>query len=173
MIKMLGRYDAYQPNIAPSAFIAPNAVIIGNVSIGENCVIWFGVIIRGGENEITIGERTVIEDHSVIHGTFPIQIGKNVIIGHNSVIHSCIIEDDVLIGPNVCIYDGAEIKMGAMIGINSVIQPKQVIESKIYVQGNPIAKKVKKVKVNLERNHKYIEKNIAQALEFKNKLTML
>jgi carbonic anhydrase/acetyltransferase-like protein (isoleucine patch superfamily) len=170
---MLGRYEAYQPNIASSAFIAPNSVIIGNVSIGENCVIWFGVIIRGGKNEIAIGERAVIEDNCVIHSTSPVRIGKNVIIGHNSVIHSCIIEDDVLIGPNVCVYDGAEIKTGAMIGINSVIQPKQVIEPKIYVQGNPIAKKVKKVKVDLERNHKYIEKNIAQAREFKTKFAML
>jgi carbonic anhydrase/acetyltransferase-like protein (isoleucine patch superfamily) len=170
---MLGRFEAYQPTIAPSAFVAPNTVIIGNVSIGENCVVWFGVIIRGGKNEITIGERTIIEDNCVIHSTSPIRIGKNVIIGHNSVIHNCIIEDDVLIGPNVCVYDGAEIKTGAMIGINSVIQPKQVIESKIYVQGNPTARKVKKVKVDLERNQRYIEKYIAQAKEFKTKFVML
>jgi carbonic anhydrase/acetyltransferase-like protein (isoleucine patch superfamily) len=90
-----------------------------------------------------------------------------VIIGHNSVIHSCTIEDDVLLGPNVCVYDGAEIKTGAMIGISSVIQPKQVVPPKIYLQGTPIAKRVKKVKIDLERNHKYIEKNIAQANEFK------
>lgn len=170
---MLGRYAAYQPKIAPSAFVAPNAVIIGNVSIGENCVIWFGVIIRGAESEIAIGERTIIEDNCVIHSTSPIHIGKNVIIGHNSVIHSCTIEDEVLLGPNVCVYDGAEIKAGAMIGINSVIQPKQVVQPKIYLQGNPIAKRVKKVKVDLERNQRYIEKNIAQASEFKKKFAML
>jgi carbonic anhydrase/acetyltransferase-like protein (isoleucine patch superfamily) len=170
---MLGRYAAYQPKIAQSTFVAPNAVIIGNVSIGENCVIWFGVIIRGAENEITIGERTIIEDNCVIHSTLPLHIGKNVIIGHNSVIHSCTIEDDVLLGPNVCVYDGAEIKTGAMIGINSVIQPKQVVEPKIYLQGNPVAKRVKKVKVDLERNQRYIEKNIAQASEYKKKFAML
>ena len=107
---MLGKFKAYQPKIAPSAFIAPTAVIIGNVSIGEDSVIWFGVVIRGGVNEISIGERTIIEDNCVIHGTSPIHIGNNVIIGHNSIIHSCIIEDEVLIGPNSCIYDGAHIK---------------------------------------------------------------
>ncbi|NVM28303.1 MAG: gamma carbonic anhydrase family protein [Candidatus Helarchaeota archaeon] len=170
---MFGRFASYQPKIAPSAFIAPNSVIVGNVTIGENCVIWFGVVIRGAENEIIIGEQTIIEDNCVIHGTNPIRIGNNVIIGHNSVIHSCRIEDEVLIGPNVCIYDGAEIEKGAMIGINSVIQPKQKIESEKFYQGNPIAKKIKKVKVDLERNRRYIEKNIVQAREFKKKFVKI
>jgi carbonic anhydrase/acetyltransferase-like protein (isoleucine patch superfamily) len=102
---MIGRFGDYAPKIAPSAFIAPNAVIIGNVTIGENCVIWFNVVIRGAENEIRIGDRTVIEDNSVIHGSAPIVIGNGVIIGHNSVIHSCTIEDEVLVGSNVYIYD--------------------------------------------------------------------
>ena len=170
---MLGKFVSYQPKIANSAFIAPNSVIVGNVNIGENCVIWFGVVIRSAKNEITIGERTIIEDNCVIHGTSPIQIGNNVIIGHNSVIHSCTIEDEVLIGPNVCIYDGAIIEKGAMIGINSVIQPKEKIESKTFVRGSPIAKQVRKVKVDLERNQRYINKNIALAQEFKRKFAFL
>ncbi|MHA1649391.1 MAG: gamma carbonic anhydrase family protein [Candidatus Helarchaeota archaeon] len=170
---LLGKFGAYQPKIASTAFIAPTAIIIGNVTIGEDCVIWFNVIIRGGENEISIGERTVIEDNCIIHGTAPIHIGNNVIIGHNSVIHSSTIEDNVLIGPNVCIYDGSHIKSGVMIGINTVIQPNTIIEPEIFVRGSPIAKKVKKVKVDLERNKRYIEKNIALAKEFKKKFSML
>jgi len=167
VIYLIGKYKSYQPRIASTAFIAPNATIIGNVSIGEHSVIWFNVVIRGTENEISIGDRTIIEDNVIIHGISPIRIGNAVIIGHNSIIHRSVIEDEVLIGPNVCIYDDAYIKTGAMIGINSVIQPKQIVESNIMVSGNPIAKKVKKVKVDLERHHKYIEKNIKHAKDFK------
>ena len=178
VITIIGKFGSYQPRIAPSAFIAPNAVIIGNVTIGENCVIWFGVVIRGAENEIAIGERTIIEDNSVIHSNSPIQIGNNVIIGHNSVIHSCVIEDNVLIGPNVCIYDGAKVGKGTMIGINSVIQPHQQLDPERYYKGNPIAKKVKRMKlfpisVNLERNKRYIKKNIAHARKFKKSFSQL
>lgn len=175
---MLGKYGAYEPKIATSAFIAPNSVIIGNVTIGENCVVWFGVTIRGGKNEIVIGDRTIIEDNCVIHATASIRIGKNVIIGHNSVIHSCIIEDEVLIGPNVCIYDGARVGRGTMIGINSVIQPNQKLDPERYYKGNPVAKKVKKMKllpisVNPERNEAYIRKNIEQARKLKKNLVQL
>jgi len=170
---MLGKYESYSPKISPSAFIAPNAVIVGNVKIGEDCTVWFGVVIRGAINEITIGDRTIIEDNAVIHGTSPIQIGKNVIIGHNSVIHSCTIEDDVLIGPNVCIYDNVHIKSGVMIGNNSVVQPKTIIEPELFVSGSPFVKKVKGGKVNIERNRKYIEKNIAHAQEFKRNFVIL
>ncbi len=176
VINILGKYEAYQPRIAPSAFIAPNAVIVGNVTIGENCVIWFGVVIRGAENEINIGERTIIEDNCIIHATTPIQIGNSVIIGHNSVIHSCVIEDDVLIGPNVCIYDGARIGKGAMVGINSVIQPNQKLDPERYYKGDPIAKKVKRMKllpisVKSDRNKIYVKNNIAHARKFKKKFS--
>ena len=171
---MLGKLGSHQPKIAPSVFIAPNAVIIGNVTIGEDCVIWFNVVIRGGpDNEIIIGDRTIIEDNAVIHGTAPVQIGNNVIIGHNSVIHSCVIEDNVLIGPNVCIYDNSTIKSGVMIGNNSVVQPKTVIEPEIFVEGSPMVKKVKRVKVDITRNKRYIDKNIAHAKEFKEKFAVL
>ncbi|MHA1267218.1 MAG: gamma carbonic anhydrase family protein [Candidatus Helarchaeota archaeon] len=163
---MIGSYGKYHPKIASTAFIAPNAVIIGNVTIGEECVIWFNVIIRGAENEILIGNKTIIEDNCVIHGVTPIRIGNSVIIGHNTVIHSCIIEDEVLIGSNVYIYDGVEIGRGAMIGIGSVIQPHEKLEPEKYYQGTPKVRKVKKVKVDLTRNRKYIEQNIAFAKKF-------
>lgn len=170
---MIGTYGKYEPKIAPSAFIAPNAVIVGNVTIGEHCVIWFGVVIRGAENEITIGERTIIEDNCVIHSSAPIRIGNGTIIGHNSVIHSCVIEEEVLIGANVCIYDGVEIARGAMIGLNSVLQPNQKLESERYYQGSPKAKLVKKVKVDLERNRKYIGQNIRVAKDFQKNFTRI
>jgi carbonic anhydrase/acetyltransferase-like protein (isoleucine patch superfamily) len=172
--KMIGKLGSYQPIIEASAFVAPTAVIIGRVTIGGNSVIWFNVIIRGGiENEITIGERTIIEDNCVIHGTAPIHVGNNVIIGHNSIIHSCIIEDYVLIAPNVCIYDEAHIKKGVMIGNNSVVQPKTIIEPEIFVSGSPVVKKVKKTKVDLERNKKYIDRSIAHAQEFKKNFVVI
>jgi carbonic anhydrase/acetyltransferase-like protein (isoleucine patch superfamily) len=79
----------------------------------------------------------------------------------------------VLVGPNVCIYDSSTIKSGVMIGINSVVQPKTVIEPEIFVEGSPMVKKVKKVKVDLTRNQRYIDKNIAHAKEFKEKFAIL
>ncbi len=171
---MIGKLGSHQPKIAASAFIAPNAVIIGDVTIGENCVIWFNVVIRGGpDNEINIGDRTIIEDNAVIHGNNPINIGNNVIIGHNTIIHSCTIKDNVLIGSNVCIYDSSLIKEGVMIDINSVVQPKTVIEPEIMVGGSPVVKKIKKVKLDLERNQRYIDKNIAFAQRFKKELEIL
>ncbi len=133
------------PKIHPSCFVAENATIIGDVEIGQNASIWYGVVIRGDVNFIRIGENSNIQDGTVIHATYqkyPTIIGNNVTIGHNAVIHACTIEDTVLVGMGAIIMDNAVVHTGAIIAAGSVVTPNTVVEPYSLYAGVP-AKKIK------------------------------
>ena len=104
------------PQIAPDAFIADNATIIGDVTIGSGASIWFGCVLRGDTNYIRVGDRTNIQDGTVVHvaregqGT---EIGSGVMIGHMAMIHACTIKDNAMIGMTACIMDDAVVESGA------------------------------------------------------------
>ena len=119
------------PTIAPDAFIADNAVIIGDVTIGSGSSIWFNCVLRGDTNYIRVGERTNIQDGTIVHvaregqGT---EIGSGVMIGHMAMIHACTIKDDAMIGMTACIMDEAVVESGAMVAAGAFISPKKVVE---------------------------------------------
>lgn len=118
------------PVIAPDAFIADNAVIIGDVTIGSGASIWFNCVLRGDTNYIRVGERTNIQDGTVVHvaregqGT---EIGSGVMIGHMAMIHACTIKDDAMIGMTACIMDEAVVESGAMVAAGAFVSPKKVV----------------------------------------------
>ncbi len=133
------------PKIDPTCFVAENATIIGDVEIGKNSSIWYGVVIRGDVNFIKIGENTNIQDGTVIHATyqkFPVIIGDNVTIGHNAVIHACTIDDTVLIGMGAIVMDNAIIHSGSIVAAGSVVTPNTVVEPYSLYAGIP-ARKIK------------------------------
>ena len=126
-------------NIDTSSFIAPSAVIIGDVSIGKNCGVYPHAVIRGDQNSIEIGDGSNIQDCCVIHvnDTFPVKIGKNVSIGHCAMIHGATIEDECLIGISATILNGAKIGSGSVIGANALITAGAEIPKNSLVLGVP------------------------------------
>ncbi|HET6307112.1 MAG TPA: gamma carbonic anhydrase family protein [Rhodopila sp.] len=122
--------DGVAPRIAPDAFIAPTAAVIGDVEIGAETGIWFHCLIRGDMNVIRIGARTNIQDGSVVHvdtGAFATVIGDDVTVGHNAVIHACTLKNRAFVGIGATVLDGAVIEEGGMLGAGGLLTPGKVI----------------------------------------------
>ncbi len=128
------------PTIHPEAWIAPGAVVIGDVEIGKDTNVWFGCVIRGDVNTIRIGERTNIQDGTVIHvtrKTGPTQIGSGITIGHSALLHACTLEDDSFIGMHATVMDGAVVESGGMVAAGGLLTPgKRVVSGQLWA-GNP------------------------------------
>ncbi|KPA16730.1 acetyltransferase [Candidatus Magnetomorum sp. HK-1] len=131
--------ENWKPEIDSSVYIAPGAVVIGQVRIGKNASIWFNTVIRGDTDLITIGEETNIQDLSVCHADpgQPLTIGKKVTVGHRCVIHGCTIEDDCLIGMGAIVMNGARIGHGSIIAAGSVVLENSNIPPFSMVTGIP------------------------------------
>lgn len=135
------------PMIPQDCFVAENATIVGDVSLGSNCSIWFNSVIRGDVNTIIIGNKVNIQDGAVIHCTYQKHatiIGNNVSIGHNAIVHGCIIEDNVLIGMGAIVMDNCVIKSNSIIAAGAVVTQNTIVESGVIYAGVP-AKKVKEI----------------------------
>jgi len=158
---MIISYKGKTPKIASSAFVAENAVIIGDVEIGENSSVWFGCVIRCEENKIVIGKNTNIQDLTTIHTDHccSVIIGDNVTVGHNVVLHGCEIGNNVLIGMGTIIMNGSKIGDNSLIGAGSLITQNMVIPPNTLVFGRP-------AKVIRELTSEEIEKIAISAKEY-------
>lgn len=137
----------YQPQISEDCFIAENATIVGEVSIGKQCSIWFNAVLRGDVHFIKIGNKVNIQDGAVIHATYqksPTTIGDNVSIGHNAIVHGCTIKSNVLIGMGSIVMDDCVINSNSIIAAGAVVTKNTVVESGSIYAGVP-AKKVKDI----------------------------
>jgi len=135
------------PVIPDDCYLAENATIIGEVSMGTSCSVWFNAVIRGDVNAIQIGNKVNIQDGAVIHCTYqkyPTIIGDSVSIGHNAIVHGCTIESKVLIGMGAIIMDGCVVKSHSIIAAGSVLTQNTIVESGCIYAGVP-AKKVKEI----------------------------
>jgi hypothetical protein len=133
-------FEDMTPVIAPDAFIAPTAVIIGDVVIGPESGIWFHCVLRGDMNIIRIGQRTNIQDGTVVHidsGGFQTIIGNDVTVGHSAVLHACTLEDWAFVGIGSTVLDGAVIKRGGMLGAGGLLTPGKVIGENELWTGSP------------------------------------
>jgi len=139
--------EGITPKVAPDAFIAPGAVVIGDVEIGAETGIWFHCMVRGDLNIIRIGARTNIQDGTIIHvthdgpygkpGGLATIIGADVTIGHAAIVHACVIEDACLIGMGSTILDGAVVKKHGFVGAGALISPGKIVGSGELWLGNP------------------------------------
>lgn len=120
-------------------FIADSASVIGSVVMHQNASIWFGAVLRGDNDVITIGENSNVQDLSVLHVDpgFPLTIGKNVTVGHKVMLHGCEIGDNSLVGINSVILNGAKIGKNCLIGANSLISENKVVPDGSLVMGSP------------------------------------
>lgn len=133
-------YKGILPKIHDSAFIAPNACITGDVEIGADSSIWFGVQMRGDVHEIRIGARTNIQDGCVLHGSQGISgcyVGSGVTVGHKAILHACRVEDNAFIGMGTILLDEAVVECGAMVAAGAVVTPKKRVPAGQLWGGNP------------------------------------
>lgn len=141
-------YKGTYPTIGKDVFVAPNATVIGNVSIGANSSVWFNVLIRGDDHWIKIGERTNLQDATVVHlskDTAPTFIGSDITIGHGCIIHGCTLHDGCMIGIGAIVLDGAVVESGAIVGAGAVVPPGKRVPAGEMWAGCP-AKKVRDVR---------------------------
>ncbi len=139
------------PTFGNDCFIAPNATIVGEVIMGNECSVWFNAVIRGDVNRITMGNKVNVQDGAVIHCTYlkaATVIGNNVSIGHNAIVHGCVIHDNVLVGMGAIIMDNAQIGSNSIIGAGAVVLENTIVEAGSIYAGIP-AKKVKDVSQEL------------------------
>jgi carbonic anhydrase/acetyltransferase-like protein (isoleucine patch superfamily) len=139
------------PVIGSNCFIAPNATIVGDVIMGDDCSIWFNAVIRGDVNSIRMGNKVNVQDGAVIHCTYQKTkaiIGNNVSIGHNAIVHGCVIDDNVLIGMGSIVMDNAKVGSNSIVAAGAVVLENTVIEPGCIYAGVP-AKKVKDISQEL------------------------
>ncbi len=135
------------PKWGDQCFIAPNATLVGDVSIGNHCSIWFNAVIRGDVNTITIGNESNIQDGAVIHATYlkaATHIGNRVSVGHNAIVHGCEVKDHVLIGMGAIVMDHAVVEEYCIIAAGAVVLENTICESGHLYAGTP-AKKIKPI----------------------------
>ena len=136
-----------EPQIGENCFIAPNATIVGEVSMGADCSVWFNAVLRGDVHYIKMGDKVNVQDGAIIHCTYqkhPTIIGNNVSIGHNAIVHGCTIHDNVLVGMGAIVMDNCVIESNSIIAAGAVLTQNTHVESGTIYAGVP-AKKVKDI----------------------------
>jgi len=130
---------ASTPTIHPEAFIAPNATVLGRVTVRREASIWYGCVVRGDMEPITIGEQSNIQDLTVIHidPGFPTRIGARVGVGHRCLIHGCVIEDECLIGMGSIVLSGAVIETGSVIAAGALVTEGTIVPAGSLAMGVP------------------------------------
>ncbi len=144
---MTYEFKGMSPKIGKNTWIAPSADIIGDVTCGEDCSIWFGTVVRGDVHYIKIGDRVSIQDLSMVHVThhkkadrsdgYPTIIGNDVTIGHRVMLHGCTIEDACLIGMSATILDGAVIGKESIVGAGALVTKNKVFPPRSLIMGSP------------------------------------
>lgn len=135
------------PVFGKNCFIAENAVVVGEVRMGDNCTVWFNAVVRGDVHSITIGDNTNIQDGAIIHCTYQrakTVIGSNVSIAHNAIVHGCTVEDNVLIGMGAIVMDDALIGRESIIAAGAIVLAGTQVEPGSIYAGTP-ARKVKDI----------------------------
>ncbi|MGQ3673555.1 gamma carbonic anhydrase family protein [Xanthobacter sp. TB0136] len=133
--------DGIEPQLPASGnyWIAPTAVLIGNVIIKEGASVWFGAVLRGDNDPLIVGEGTNVQDNSVLHTDLgiPMTLGRNVTVGHKVMLHGCVIGDNTLIGMGSTILNGASIGANSIVGANALVTENKSFEGNSLIVGSP------------------------------------
>ena len=135
MMSYLGK----KPQLGERVFVAPGSFVIGNVTIGTDSSIFYGTVVRGDTDTITIGEGTNIQDNCTLHinSGDPLRIGSGVTVGHNAIVHACTIGDNVLIGIGAIVLDGAVIEDDSIVAAGSLVPPGKTYPAGSMIMGSP------------------------------------
>lgn len=137
----------YTPVFGADCFLADNAVVVGEVTMGNHCTVWFNAVVRGDVHSITIGDNTNIQDGAIIHCTYQKAktiIGSNVSIAHGAVVHGCTLEDNVLVGMGAIIMDGCVVGSNSVIAAGAIVLSGTIVEPGSIYGGMP-ARKLKEI----------------------------
>jgi len=137
---MIREFGEQKPRLHETTFVAENAVIVGDVEIGKESSVWYGCVVRGDVNYIRIGERTNIQDLTMIHVSsldYPTTIGNEVTVGHSVNLHGCTVNDNALIGIGAIVLDGAVIGSHSLIAAGTLVPPGMTIPERSLVMGSP------------------------------------
>ncbi|MEM7618635.1 MAG: gamma carbonic anhydrase family protein [Pseudomonadota bacterium] len=165
------KYKDITPKLDETVWVADNAVVAGDIEIGAESSVWFGVQMRGDVHEIRIGKRTNIQDNSVVHvtgGLAGTYIGDEVTIGHGAIIHACTIKDRSLIGMGAIVLDEAVVEEGAMLAAGALVPPRKVIPSGQLWGGNPVRYMRDMTEAEKEFLGKSADNYVRLASEYKN-----
>jgi carbonic anhydrase/acetyltransferase-like protein (isoleucine patch superfamily) len=135
----LYKLDGVVPRVHPTAFIAPNAAVIGDVEIGPESGVWFGCVVRGDNDPITIGARSNIQDGAVLHSDSgsPLTIGADVTVGHRAILHGCTVADNALIGMGATVLNRARIGPNCIVGANALVTEGKEFPEFSLIVGSP------------------------------------
>lgn len=156
-------FDDQEPVIESSAWVAPNATIVGNVTLGADSSVFYGAVLRADMDSISIGSHSNLQDNVVVHCDFetPTRVGSGVSVGHSAVLHGCTVEDDCLIGMSATVLNGAVIGAGSLVAAGAVVLEGTVIPPGSLVAGVPA--KVRRALTPEEFDH--IRENAAHYVE--------
>lgn len=132
--------NGHSPSFGNDCFLAENATIIGQVTTGDHCSIWYAAVLRGDVNDICLGNKVNIQDGAVVHCTYqksPTKIGNSVSVGHNAIVHGCTIEDHVLIGMGSIVMDNCVIGEGSIIAAGAVLTKGTIVPPRSIYAGTP------------------------------------
>lgn len=134
-----GHLPMKKPVIHPTAFVAPNATLRGDISLAADSSVFYGAVLRGDTASITIGEGSNIQDNCVVHVDpgLPVTVGKNVTVGHGAILHGCTIGDETLIGMGAIVLNGAQIGKSCLIGAGALVTQNAVIPDGCMAVGSP------------------------------------
>jgi len=167
-------FEGKQPDLHPTVYVDEMALVSGDVKIGVDSSIWPMSVVRGDVNSIEIGERTNIQDGSVLHvthdsefaeGGTPLRIGNDVTVGHKVVLHACTIEDHCLIGMGAIVLDGATVRSGAMVGAGALVPPNKDLEGGYLYVGTP----VKRARELTDKEKQFLEYSAEHYVLLKNR----
>ncbi len=163
---MILKFKEFYPQIHSTAWIAPSADVVGNVTIGEDSSVWYGCVIRSDVNKVIIGKNTNVQDLSCIHTDVDSQtiLGDNVTIGHKVMLHGCIVEDNCLIGMSATVLDNAVIGEGSIVGANSLVTAGKKFPPKSLIMGSP----AKVVKELTDEDRDNLIKHAGHYVDYKN-----
>jgi carbonic anhydrase/acetyltransferase-like protein (isoleucine patch superfamily) len=135
--------DGAQPTIGADVFLAPTAVLAGDVRVGDRANIWFGAVLRGDESHIEIGEEASVQDNAVIHCAhdLPTVIGRRVIVGHGALLEGCVIEDEAVVGMGSIVLQKARVGTRAMVAAGAVVAERAEIRAGVLAAGVPAQEK--------------------------------
>lgn len=170
------QFENLVPNIDNTAWVDETALVVGDVTLGEDSSVWPMAVLRGDIDSIKIGNRSNIQDGSVLHVTHageksaqpagaPVVIGDNVIVGHRVVLHGCVIEDECLIGNGAIVMDNAVVKKNALVAAGAVVPPGKILEGGYLWVGSP----AKKGRALTEKEMNYFKYSANYYVELKNR----
>ena len=167
---MIYRYKNEKPQVGKDVFIAPEATVIGHVRLGDHSSIWHGAVLRGDVGSIVVGDRSNIQDCTVVHvtaGARGTTIGNDVVVGHRALIHECTVEDFALIGMGAILLDGCVIGRGAIVAAGAVVRENDKIPERALVAGIPA--KVRRIlpEESLEERRQHAQHYVELAEEYR------